>query len=207
MLLSKQTIEQLGISNSLSTGEKSVKEAVIQFGTGVLLRGLPDYFIDKANKQNIFNGKIVLIKSTDNGGTDEFALQNNLFTHCIKGVLNGKIVEETIVNTSISRVLSAKKDWDAIIQCASNPDMQIVISNTTEVGITLIEDNLFSNQPPISFPGKLLAFLLARYNAFKGSNNAGMVILPTELITDNGSKLKHIVLELAKQNKLDEFER
>jgi len=26
-------------------------EKVLQFGTGVLLRGLPDYFIDKANKQ------------------------------------------------------------------------------------------------------------------------------------------------------------
>ena len=32
-------------------------EKVLQFGTGVLLRGLPDYFIDKANKQGIC-GKI-----------------------------------------------------------------------------------------------------------------------------------------------------
>ncbi len=31
-------------------------EKVLQFGTGVLLRGLPDYFIDAANKVGIFNG-------------------------------------------------------------------------------------------------------------------------------------------------------
>ena len=29
-------------------------ERVLQFGTGALLRGLPDYFIDKANRQGIF---------------------------------------------------------------------------------------------------------------------------------------------------------
>jgi tagaturonate reductase len=29
----------------------ALPEKVLQFGTGVLLRGLPDYFIDKANKQ------------------------------------------------------------------------------------------------------------------------------------------------------------
>ncbi len=31
----------------------ALPEKVLQFGTGVLLRGLPDYFIDKANKQGL----------------------------------------------------------------------------------------------------------------------------------------------------------
>ena len=34
-------------------------ERVLRFGTGRLLRGLPDYFIDKANHLGIFNGRIV----------------------------------------------------------------------------------------------------------------------------------------------------
>jgi len=46
-------------------------EKVLQFGTGVLLRGLCDYFIDKANKKGVFNGRIVVVKSTDKGGTDD----------------------------------------------------------------------------------------------------------------------------------------
>ena len=33
---------------------KILPEKVLQFGTGVLLRGLPDYFIDKANKLGVF---------------------------------------------------------------------------------------------------------------------------------------------------------
>ena len=39
-------------------------EKVLQFGTGVLLRGLPDYFIDKANRQGVFNGRVAVVKST-----------------------------------------------------------------------------------------------------------------------------------------------
>ena len=35
-----------------------VTEKVIQFGTGVLLRGLPDYFIHKANEKGIFKQTI-----------------------------------------------------------------------------------------------------------------------------------------------------
>ncbi|MBK5270205.1 MAG: tagaturonate reductase, partial [Bacteroidia bacterium] len=42
-----------------------------------------------------------------------------------------------------------------------------------------------------------------RYKAFKGSEESGMVIVPTELITDNGGKLRSIILQLAQQNKLE----
>jgi len=177
-------------------------EKVLQFGTGVLLRGLPDYFIDKANRNGIFNGRVVVIKSTDSGGTDAFAKQDGLYTLCIKGLEDGKQVDETIINSSISRVLSAKNEWDQVLACAHNAEMQIIISNTTEVGITLVEDDVHA-KPPQSFPGKLLAFLLERYKAFNGSVESGMVIIPTELITENGNKLRSIVLELAAMNKLD----
>ena len=50
---------------------------------------------------------------------------------------------------------------------------------------------------------KLLAFLYERYKAFNGDIKKGMVIVPTELITDNGSKLQSIVIELAHLNKCD----
>lgn len=177
-------------------------EKVLQFGTGVLLRGLPDYFIDKANKQGLFNGRIVVVKSTGQGGTDAFADQDGLYTQCVQGIENGKKVEEKILNASISRVLAAKSEWDEILKCAANPDMQVIISNTTEVGITLTKDNVHAS-PPDSFPGKLLAFLYQRFKVFQGDKTKGMVIIPTELIPDNGKKLEAIVLELAHQNGLE----
>jgi len=178
-------------------------EKVLQFGTGVLLRGLPDYFIDKANRQGVFNGRVVVVKSTDAGDSSAFDSQDGLYTLCVRGIEGGKKIEENIINSSISRVLSAKSQWKEILQCAHNPAMQVIISNTTEVGIRLVEEDI-RQEPPASFPGKLLAFLYERYKACGGSKEGGMVIVPTELIVDNGKKLAAIVRELAGFNRLEE---
>ncbi|RDC57548.1 tagaturonate reductase [Pedobacter chinensis] len=179
----------------------ALPEKVIQFGTGVLLRGLPDYFIDKANQKGIFNGRILVVKSTAKGGADAFSKQDNLYTLCVKGIEDGVNIKENSINSSISRVLSASQDWAEILKAAHQPEMQVVISNTTEVGIVKSEDKITDN-PPSSYPGKLLAFLHERYKAFNGSAESGMVIIPTELISDNADKLKEILLDLAIQNKL-----
>ncbi|MDB5193584.1 MAG: tagaturonate reductase [Segetibacter sp.] len=202
MILSKNNLKNIkaaGVPENIFT----LPEKVLQFGTGVLLRGLPDYFIDKANKKGIFSGRVVIVKSTSAGGTDAFTEQDGLFTQCIRGIENGQKVEENIVNASISRVISAKEQWQEALDCASNPEMEVVISNTTEVGIALVETDKITDAPPSSFPGKLLAFLHKRYQAFNGDASKGMVIVPTELIVDNGIKLKNIVLQLAQINSLE----
>ena len=205
MTLSKEALGQLNRKPSIEVPDKSLlelPEKVLQFGTGVLLRGLPDYFIDKANKKGVFNGRVVVVKSTESDSS-AFDRQDGLYTICVRGVEHGKTVEENIINASISRVLSANTDWIRVLECAHKPEIKVVISNTTEVGIQLIQDDITAH-PPVSFPGKLLAFLYERYRAFNGSLSSGLVIIPTELITDNGSKLEAIILELAFQNNLDQ---
>jgi len=204
MQLSRDALGQVAAQAGLSKPDArlfELPEKVLQFGTGVLLRALPDYFIDKANRQGIFNGRVVVVKST---GSDSSAFdhQDGLYTICVRGTENGKAVEENIINASVSRVLEAATEWKRILECAHNPEMKIVISNTTEVGIQLVQDDI-NSEPPVSFPGKLLSFLYERFRAFNGSAASGMVIIPTELITDNGSKLESIVLELAHRNNLD----
>lgn len=204
MQLSKEALRLIASKSDLELPDVKLfelPEKVLQFGTGVLLRGLPDYFIDKANKQGIFNGRVVIVKTT-NSDSSAFDQQDGLYTICVRGVENGKTIEENIVNASVSRVLSANTEWKRILECAHNPEIKIILSNTTEVGIQLTDDNI-NDEPPSSFPGKLLAFLLERFKAFNGSVVSGMVIVPTELITDNGSKLESIVLELAHNNNLD----
>ncbi|HLT88137.1 MAG TPA: tagaturonate reductase [Sphingobacterium sp.] len=203
MLLSRENIEKIDASKVELPKDNSfdLPERVLQFGTGVLLRGLPDYFVDKANKEGLFNGRILVVKSTASSGTDEFAEQEGIYTLCIKGIENGQEVIRYSVNNAISRVLSASKDWQAILESARNPDMQVVFSNTTEVGIVLSNDKIADN-PPTSFPGKLLSFLYERYRHFDGDTTKGLVVLPTELISDNATKLKKILHSLAAQNNL-----
>ncbi|MBO9572184.1 MAG: tagaturonate reductase [Chitinophagaceae bacterium] len=186
----------------ISASYFDLPEKVLQFGSGVLLRGLPDYFIDKANKHGIFNGRVIVVKSTSAGDISSFEQQDNLYTHCIRGLYKGKEERKNIINASISRTFSAVDQWNEILACASNPDLQVIISNTTEVGIQLTDDNIFAS-PPASFPGKLLAFLYQRYKLYHGDLNKGMVIIPTELIPDNGYLLQSIVLELSHRNALE----
>lgn len=205
-MLNRQLLLNKLHSDSINTPDENIftlPEKVLQFGTGVLLRGLPDYFIDKANKQGIFNGRIVVIKSTDSGDASAFDKQDGLYTICVKGIENGETIETDIINASISRVLSAKNDWDEILHCAHNQELALITSNTTEVGISLVQEDI-TLKPPTSFPGKLLSFLYERYQAFNGSPDSGMVIVPTELIPDNGKKLRAIVVELARFNHLQD---
>lgn len=174
---------------------------VLQFGTGVLLRGLCDYLIDAANKQQVFNGRIVVVKSTA-GSSDEFASQDGLYTVCVRGVdSNGQTIDEATTVAAISRVVSAQDNWQSILQIARNPHLEVIISNTTEVGIQYVEENIFQH-PPQSFPAKLTAFLYERFRTYGGKKDKGLVVVPTELITDNGLKLRECVEKLSAYNEL-----
>ena len=182
---------------------KMLPEKVLQFGTGVLLRGLPDYFIDKANKLGVFNGSIVIVKSTSTGTVNEFEEQDALFTHTIKGILDGRQVDDFIVNTSVSRVVSASSQWEEVMTLAKSPELKIVISNTTEAGLVFDASDKINGIPPFSFPGKLLSVLFERWKHFSGNTNTcGLIVLPTELVPDNGMILQKIVFDLAAANNL-----
>jgi len=203
MILSRYNLNKIDAEGLVLPREDifELPEKVLQFGTGVLLRGLTDYFIDKANREGLFNGRVVVIKSTNAGSTADFDRQDGLYTLYLKGIEDGQEINEQIICSSISRVLSANNDWESILKTAYNPNLKVIVSNTTEVGIQLVQDNI-SKHPPVSFPGKLLAILYERYKAFGGSDKSGLVIVPTELIVDNGKKLEAIVLELAHLNRL-----
>lgn len=204
MNLSKETLSDIKSAGLIIPKEElfNLPEKVLQFGTGVLLRGLPDYFIDKANRNGLFNGRVAVVKSTSKGGTKEFDEQNSLYTICVRGIENGKAVEENIISSAISRVLTADQEWDAILEIAKSPELNIIVSNTTEVGIQLVKESI-DQQPPASFPAKLLAVLYARYKALGANEQADLAVIATELIPHNGKKLESIVLELATFNELE----
>jgi tagaturonate reductase len=168
---------------------------VLQFGTGVLLRGLPDYFIEKANQKGIFNGRIVVVKSTVNGDVSSFQEQDNLYTLSIRGIKNGQNVNENIICSAISKILHANTQWSDVLNSAADPSIQIIISNTTEAGLQYVEEKL-THVPSLSFPGKLTQCLYHRFIKLGHAPESKIVVLPTELLTDNGFLLKQIIEKL-----------
>src|SRR5258705_9327129 len=99
MQLSKHHLKNIAAQPGLIIPDEklfALPEKVLQFGTGVLLRGLPDYFIDKANRNGVFNGRVVMVKSTSQGSADAFDQQDGLYTLHVKGIENGTMREEAI---------------------------------------------------------------------------------------------------------------
>lgn len=174
-------------------------EKIMQFGTGALLRGLPAWCIDKANRKGIFNGRIVAVTS----GTELEMLhkQDALYTICERAGTKKEQSVSFTVNAAISRVLNENLHWEQILRCATNPEMKIVIADTNVADIVLKKDNVHW-QPPKSFPGKLLAVLYHRFKHFNGENNSGMVIIHSAT-PEPGKGLEAIVLELAHQSGLE----
>ncbi len=177
-------------------------ERVIQFGTGILLRGLVDYVIDKANKKNNFNGRVVVIKTTHSDASD-FDKQNGIFTHTEQGIENGEVFKKTTINTSISRVVNANDNWKGVLELVENLNLDIIVSNTTEAGLKYVDGDNFYATPPQSFPLKLMALLFERYKFVAGIGN-GFIIIPTELLVGNGTLLKKFVVQHAQRNNLPE---
>lgn len=179
-------------------------EKVLQFGSGRLLRGFVDFFIDKANRNEVFNGRVVVVQSTGRQRSNHFNEQDGLFTVCVQGLENGEAVQQYEVLSSVSRAVPARENWQAVLDYARSPELEVIVSNTTEVGITFDSTDQIDRNPPASFPGKLTAVLYERYQAFGDEEDKGCVIVPTELIEDNGDRLKQIVLKLADMWELEE---
>lgn len=186
LLTKKYAVENLGIDPQ----QFDLPERVLQFGTGVLLRGLVDVLMDKANKHGVFNGRIVVVKTTSSDSSD-FDKQDGVYTLNERGIVNGEAVKTANVVTAINRVVSATDEWATILACAENPNLDIIISNTTEAGVVYVEEDVFA-MPPKSFPSKLTAFLYKRYN-FVSGKGGGIVIVPTELLVNNGDILRGMV--------------
>ena len=175
-------------------------ERVVQFGTGALLRGLIEPLIDDAIGRGEFDGRVVMVGQTGSGRDRAVNQQDGLFTLVTRGLVDGgEPRSERRVIASVSRALSAVDEWDAVLALARSPDLRMVFSNTTEAGITLDVDDRVDGDPPRSFPGKLTRFLWERAQAFDFGDAGGLAVLPTELIADNGTVLREMVLAHARR--------
>ncbi|MBR3585316.1 MAG: tagaturonate reductase, partial [Oscillospiraceae bacterium] len=199
--LSFATLEKLGYSGYLL---KDAPERVVQFGEGNFLRAFADHFIDLMNEKAGFNSKVVLVQPR--GGhpeaADRFAEQDGLYTLILRGRENGQPVERKRVISAASRCLDPKRDWEKLLDCARNPVLRFVISNTTEAGIAFDPACKAEDAPPSAFPAKLTVFLRERWKL----GLPGVIILSCELIDHNGQELRRCVNEYVKLWALeDEF--
>ncbi len=184
--LSYKTLADQGYDGYLL---KEAPERVLQFGEGNFLRAFVDYFIDEMNEKAGFNGKVVLTQPIAPGLAPMINDQEGLYTLFLRGREDGQQVNRKRVISCVSRCINPYEDFQALMDCAKNPDLRFLVSNTTEAGIVFDPACKFDDKPAASFPGKLTQFLYERYQ----QGLPGFIILSCELIDHNGDELKKCV--------------
>ena len=179
---------------------RQAPERVLQFGEGNFLRGFADDFIDRMNERAGFYGRVVVVPPASAGKAGRINAQQGLYQLCLRGKQNGAVVEERRMIRCISRALDVFADWDELLRTACQPELRFVISNTTEAGIVYDPACRWDDRPPASFPAKLTRLLWERWR----SGASGWVLLPCELIADNGVVLREYVLRHAADWGLEE---
>jgi tagaturonate reductase len=129
--------------------------------------------------------------------------QDGLYTVLLRGLQGGRVIERREVVTAISRGIDPYRAWGEFLATAAQPELKVVVSNTTEAGIAYVEEPRQEGVCPRSFPAKVTAWLFERFRRFEGSPESGAIFLPCELIDRNGATLKHCVLRHAEAWGLD----
>lgn len=170
-------------------------DRVIQFGGGNFLRAFVDWMIDILNAETDFGGNVVIVKPTPSSNYEALRAQDGFYHVRLYGVKDGQLETNTRLITCVWQIVNPYREFGAYLDLAHLPEARFIISNTTEAGIAFDAGDQLAEQPPSSFPGKLTVLLHERFQHVGGDASKGFIILPCELIEDNGDELKRCVLQ------------
>ena len=171
---------------------------VLQFGTGNFLRGFIEPLIEELNEQGE-SLKVCLVQSTDGSTLQGLRAQDYAYEVYVAGSNQGQPIEEFKSVTCIKDGLSLPNDYGKFLSFALSPDLKYIISNVTEAGLVWKEEGP-RDQIASSFPGRLTQWL---YTRFEQAPELETILLPCELIPNNGEYLKSLILQHALAWKLD----
>lgn len=177
---------------------EELPERVLLFGTGMLLRALVASAVDAANAAGAFGGRIVAIQSTPLGQARALNQQDGLFTLLERGLVRSVPVERARIIGSIARGLLADAEWEAVRSLAARPELGVIVSNVTEAGFRLGPNDhepRATGTAPHSFPARLTDLLYTRY--VRLPEGPRLLVIPTELVDDNGPRLADMVRVIA----------
>ena len=176
----------------------------LQFGQGNFMRGFFDWQVDLLNERSGLNAGVVVVRPRGGSGSPLLDVQDGLFTTVVRGLdESGAPVSEYRTISCVQREINPATMYGDYLALAQLPQLRFIVSNTTEAGIAVNDSDAFDDAPPSAFPAQLARLLFDRYTHFNGSADKGVVLLPCELIEQNGPALKAAVLHFARLWQLD----
>ena len=162
---------------------------VLQYGEGNFLRTFVDVYFDTLNKDGVGEYGVNIVKPITFGTLERFAKQNNKYHIILRGMENGQTVENVYKVDSLQQVIDPFNDYETYMALAKDPELKIIVSNTTEAGICFNANDAMDGFDGITYPAKLTKFLFERFNA----GLDGVYLMPVELIDNNADELKKCV--------------
>lgn len=177
---------------------------IVQFGEGNFLRAFFDWKVDRLNDATGGDWGVVVVRPIDGGMPASLNEQDGVYTTLIRGMdEEGREVAEPRLIACLRREIPAYGDWGGVLALARDPNIQLVVSNTTEAGIAYDAACRFDDAPPASFPAKITRFLWERWSALGKTQAPGLQFMPCELIDHNADNLRACVLKHAADWQLD----
>ncbi len=191
--------------NSTTVEKKEYPVRILQFGEGNFLRAFVDWMIDGANRQGVMAHGIAAVQPIPGGERIEeiFRRQDCMYHVVLEGIRDKQPVREISLVRSLSTVLNPYREYSRYEELFLSPELEIIVSNTTEAGIRWEEGDDLQALPPVSFPAKMTALLYKRWQKFGGDPAKGLLVVCCELIENNGSTLREYVLRHASNNNLE----
>lgn len=173
---------------------------IVQFGTGRFLLGHVDALVSESLAAGHSQEAILVVQTSARaeGKTKARALAK--YRHYpveIRGRTQGRDIDTRQTVTSVADCWIADEAWGSLERHFVDV-ARYVVSNTGDQGYYVDGDSSLA-EVPSSFPGKLTKLLHARFVA----GREGLTILPCELISRNGERLRELVIELARQDYAD----
>jgi len=172
-------------------------ETILQLGWGKFMRGYAPDFLQLANLDGRYSGRIITVQRQPDYRAEAMARQDALYTLILRGIELGRMKEVKRTIGSVSRLLVAERDWDEVVEATRKPALRVILSNATETGLTLDPADRLEGRPPRTFPGKLTQLLFERWRA-TGGRDADIAVIPTELVLNNGPLVQGLILGQAR---------
>jgi tagaturonate reductase len=192
------------LDRSLSGAPEVLPPKVLQVGEGNFIRAFADWMFHKCNEQGLFRGGVIVSppRISGSGKLELLQEQDGLFTLMIRGLSGGEKTEFNEVVSSIAGTADLFKDWARFLSLAENPDLEFVVSNTTEAGIAYVKQEYSAEGPYVTYPARLTAYMFRRYGHL--GEDYGVFVIPCELLERAGDRLQSIVIQHARDWNLDE---
>jgi tagaturonate reductase len=195
-------IEAAGLAQPALLPEgKDSAAPILQFGTGRFLQAHVDLFVSEADETGDALGGITVVQSTDDPSSSartRALARPEGFEVIVRGLVDGRPFVAHNICRSVRAALDARTQWPAVRE-RMRRDVRVIVSNTADAGwklhpgdqASLLDDDAAA---PAAFPAKLLVLLHDRWRA---QPDAELSLLPCELVSRNGDRLREIVAGLA----------